>query len=47
MNRDGRVDRSELDLAGTPLFDRADVNADAFVDRGEAARLRAALAPRC
>ena len=45
LNRDGAVSRSEFSVTGTPLFDRADANADGFVDGSEVERLRAALAP--
>ena len=44
LNDDGAVSRAEFSLTGTPLFDRADTNADGYVDRTEAAALRAALA---
>ena len=47
LNDDGAVSRAEFSLTGTPLFDRADANADGYVDRSEVATLRAALtAPR-
>ncbi|HEY5710397.1 MAG TPA: EF-hand domain-containing protein [Allosphingosinicella sp.] len=47
LNNDGAVTRAELAIAGTPLFYRADSNADGFVDGAERARLQAALsAPR-
>ena len=44
LNDDGAVSRAEFSLTGTPLFDRADANADGYVDRSEVAVLRAALA---
>jgi Ca2+-binding EF-hand superfamily protein len=45
LNDDGAVSRAEFSLTGTPLFDRADANADGYVDRTEVAALRAALEP--
>lgn len=43
MNRDGKVTRDELDLSGTPLFDRADADGNGIVEKAEIGRFKAQL----
>jgi Ca2+-binding EF-hand superfamily protein len=45
LNHDGEVTRLELGLAGTPLFDRADVDGNGIVESKEIARFKAQLGP--
>lgn len=42
-NGDGRVTRAEFAAAPVPLFERADANHDAIVDKAELDRLREAV----
>ena len=42
LNRDGKITQLELELTGTPLFERADTDGNGIVERDEIAAVQGA-----